>query len=80
MSVNTTTSIDLPCRRRLQYKQARFRTQAHHLRRALARYPFIHSENFHLRLSTETVTRLPRGPMLNPERLGFTLWGEYVLL
>jgi hypothetical protein len=46
MSVNATTSIDLPCRRLVgsSKSRVRFRIQAHHLRRALARYPFIHSE------------------------------------
>ena len=66
MSVNATTSIGSPCRRLVgsSTRRSRFRTQAHHLRQALARYPFIHSEIFDLRLSpTESMTRLPpRGP------------------
>ena len=64
MSVNATTSIDSPCRRLVgsSTSRSRFRTQAHHLRQALVRYPFIHSEEIDLRLSP-TETQLPqRGP------------------
>jgi hypothetical protein len=64
MSVNATTSIDSPCRRlvRSSTSRSRFRTQAHHLRQALARYPFIHSEKFDLRLSPTETQLPPRSP------------------
>ena len=67
MSVNATSinsKIDSPCRRlvRSSTSRSRFRTQAHHLRQALARCPFIHSENFDLRLSPTETQPPPRGP------------------
>ena len=64
MSVNTTTSIDSPCRRLVgsSTSRSRFRTQAHHLRQALARYPFIHSEKFDLCLLPTETQLPPRGP------------------
>jgi hypothetical protein len=79
MSVNATTSIDSPCRRLIDSStsRSRFRTQAHHLRQALASYPFIHSENFDLCLLPTEIQLPPRGPdaeWLNAELLGFTLW------
>src|SRR6266851_6597805 len=52
MSVNATTSIDSPCRRLVssstsRSRLSRFHTQAHHRQPLLvARYPFIHSEEF----------------------------------
>ena len=50
MSINATTSIGLPCHRLVgssirRSRLSRFHTQAHH-RQPLARYPFIHSEEF----------------------------------
>jgi hypothetical protein len=50
MSVNATTSIDSPCRRLVgsstrRSRSPRFHTQAHH-RQPLARYAFIHFEEF----------------------------------
>jgi hypothetical protein len=64
MSVNAITSIDSPCRRLVgsSTNRSRFRTQAHHLRQALARYLFIHSEKFDLRLSPTETQLPPRGP------------------
>jgi len=82
MGVNATTIIDSPRRRlvRSSTSRSRFRTQAHHLRQALARYPSIHYEKFDLRLSPMATQLPPHGPMLNAELLGFTLWCEYMLL
>jgi hypothetical protein len=64
MSVNATTSIDSPCRRLVgsSTSRSRFRTQAHHLRQALVRYPFIHSEEIDLRLSPTETQLPPCGP------------------
>ncbi len=42
--------------------RSRFRTQAHHLRQVLARYPFIHSEKFDLHLSPTKTQLPPRDP------------------
>jgi hypothetical protein len=77
-----TVIIDLPCHRLIgsSTSRSRFRTQAH-LRQALARYLFIHSERFDLCLSPmEKHNYHHAAPMLNTELLGFTLRWEYMLL